>query len=154
MNTLVVYDSRFGNTKIIAEAIGESILGNVQVIHAHRVIVSELGGYDLLVIGAPTHGGRPSEETGVMLHKIKPDALAGIKVAAFDTRIPSGWVKIFGFAAPRIAKKLTKAGGKLIIDPEGFFVTDTEGPLADGEIERAAAWGREIASRVGLPVHA
>ena len=150
MNTLVVYDSRFGNTKIIAEAIGGAIPGRVRVAHADDVVVSELDNYSLLIVGAPTHGGRPSESAGEMLGKIRKSALVGIKVAAFDTRLPSNWVKIFGFAAPRIAKKLKKSGGSLVVEPEGFFVVDGEGPLAEGERERATAWAREIASRVEM----
>jgi flavodoxin len=154
MNTLVVYDSRFGNTKIIAEAIANAIPSNVRVLHANEVMASELDNYDLLIVGAPTHGGRPSEPAGEMLSKIQKSALLGVRVAAFDTRIPSNWVKIFGFAAPRIAKKLSERGGTLVVEPEGFFVVDGEGPLAEGEVERAAAWAQEIVARVVEPVAA
>jgi flavodoxin len=154
MKTLVVYDSRFGNTKIIAESIGGAVNGSVQVIHADEVIASELDNFDLLIVGAPTHGGRPSEPAGNFLDRIPKGFLADVNVAAFDTRIPSNWVKIFGFAAPRIAKKLVKKGGRLVVEPEGFFVVDGEGPLADGEVERAAAWAREIVERAGEPVFA
>jgi len=50
-----------------------------------------------------------------------------------------------GYAAPRIAEQLEKAGGTLIAPAEGFFVVDKEGPLRDGELERAAAWGGTLA---------
>jgi hypothetical protein len=69
-------------------------------------------------------------------------------VAAFDTRLTWWWLRLFGFAAPKIAMTLKKKGGTLIGTPEGFFVTGGEGPLQDGEVERAAAWAREIAALV------
>jgi hypothetical protein len=52
--------------------------------------------------------------------------------------------RVFGYAAKPISEKLRKKGGELIIAPEGFFVKDVEGPLKEGELERAAAWAREI----------
>jgi hypothetical protein len=82
------------------------------------------------------------------LNEIPKNALNGTKVAAFDTRVPAKWVRIFGFAASRIARKLRKKGGILIGDPEGFFVSGTEGPLTEGELERAAAWAKKIAKNI------
>jgi hypothetical protein len=80
--------------------------------------------------------------------------LEGVKVAAFDTRyreaeiekvrILAFLVKIFGYAAKPIADRLEKKGGELAVPPEGFYVTDTEGPLFEGELERAADWARQI----------
>jgi hypothetical protein len=57
-------------------------------------------------------------------------------------------VRTGGFAAERIAAQLKKAGGNLIVSPEGFFVEDTEGPLKPGELERAAEWARSILGAV------
>ena len=145
MKTLVVYDSRFGNTKLVAEAIGQGIPGEVEVVHAGEASAAELGGYDLLVVGAPTHGGRPAEAAKAFLDRIQSRALAGVRVAGFDTRVPAKWVRIFGYAAPRIAKALQRKGGTLAGSPGDFYVLGTEGPLREGELERAAAWAREIA---------
>jgi flavodoxin I len=55
---------------------------------------------------------------------------------------------MFGYAAEPIAASLVKHGGTQILPPAGFFVMDTEGPLREGELERAAAWGREIVTSV------
>ena len=147
MKTLVVYDSLHGNTKKIAEAIGDALPADVQVLHAAEAKPDELKSHDLVFAGAPTHGGRPSEPMKEFLDKIQAGGLEGVKVAAFDTRIPKTWVRIFGFAAGRIAKSLQGQGGTLIGSPEGFFVEGTEGPLREGELERAASWAREIAEQ-------
>jgi flavodoxin I len=144
MKALVVYDSVYGNTEKIAQAIGEAITGEVSVARAAEVDVSELESLDLLVVGAPTHGGRPSPAMKELLEKVQAHALDGIEVAAFDTRHASKLARIFGFAAGRIAKSLKKEGGTLVLPPEGFFVEGTEGPLKEGELERAALWAKEI----------
>jgi hypothetical protein len=87
------------------------------------------------------------------LNKIPLNGLKGIKVAAFDTRISTVdvnsrflnvLVKLFGYAAKPIAYKLEKKGGSLVIPPEGFLVKASEGPLKDGELERAADWAKLI----------
>jgi hypothetical protein len=79
--------------------------------------------------------------------------LKGVQVAAFDTRmiieevnnkILTVMVSIFGYAAKPIADGLVKKGGTPSAPPEGFFVKGSEGPLKDGELERAAEWGKRI----------
>jgi len=79
-----------------------------------------------------------------LLDKVQGSALTGTKVAAFDTRLDKRWVGVFGFAAGRLAKSVKEKGGTLLGSPEGFFVEKTEGPLKEGELERAAAWAKEI----------
>ncbi len=145
MKTLVVYDSVYGNTEKIAQAIGEAITGEVKVLRVGEVNIPELETFDLLVVGSPTHGGRPTEAMRDLLHELPAAALKGTSVAAFDTRLTSRFARIFGYAAGRIAGSLEKHGGALIGSPEGFFVKGTEGPLKDGELDRAADWGRQIA---------
>ena len=156
MKTLVVYDSLHGNTEIIAQAIGETLSGEVEVLHVGDAEPSGLGSYDLLVVGAPTHGFRPSQPMRDFLKRIAKGSLQGIKVAAFDTRLTEQeinnvgilaiFVRIFGYAANPISNGLQKKGGELILPPEGFYVDGMEGPLLDGELERATDWGKHILS--------
>ena len=73
--------------------------------------------------------------------------MQGTHVAVFDTRTPPTILsRIFGFAAPRIAKRLEKTGVALVGEPGGFIVEGIKGPLKEGELERAAAWAQEIAA--------
>ena len=140
MKTLVVYDSLYGNTKAIAQAIGDALLGEVEVLHVGEANASDLKAFDLLVAGAPTHGAKPSPDMQEFLNEIQPSALDGIRVASFDTRMTNRLITLFGTAAPKIAKALESKGGTLVGAPQGFYVTGGEGPLKDGEVERAAAW--------------
>ena len=144
MKTLIVYDSVYGNTEKIAQAIGGAITGEVKVLRVGEVNYSELKTLDLLIVGSPTQGGRPTLGIQDFLNKVSEEAIKCINVAAFDTRFSTRLVGIFGYAAGRIADSLKKKGGTLILSPEGFFVKGKEGPLKEGELERAATWAKEI----------
>ena len=147
MKALVIYDSLYGNTEQIAKAIGQGIGEDAKVVRSAEADINTLGEYELIVIGAPTQAGRPMKPMQEFLDKLPPDALKDKKVASFDTRMPAKWVKIFGYAAPRIEKVLKQKGGNLVAPAEGFFVKGTKGPLAEGELERAANWAKTIAAK-------
>jgi flavodoxin len=135
---LIVYDSRYGHTEKIAQAMGEAIGG--QVFKVGDVDPSDLEGLDLLIVGSPTHGGFPTEGINGLLKA--PSALEGLQAAVFDTRTRR---TIFGYAAAKMARNVEKNGANLVAPPEGFYVLGMRGPLKDGELERAAAWARDVA---------
>jgi flavodoxin len=137
MKVLIVYESTYGNTERIAQVIGEATGG--EVCRAGAVTPADLATFDLLVVGSPTHGGFPVEEVHSLLEA--SPALSGIDVAAFDTRTKR---TIFGYAAPKIAKRLKSQGGVLRVPPEGFLMRGVEGPLQEGELERAAGWAQSL----------
>ena len=155
MKILVVFDSVFGNTEKVARAIAEGleVRASVELLRAGEVQPGQLAGWDLLVLGSPTRGFRPTEAMMDLMKGIPPKALKGAKVAAFDTRFKADELQsaglrfLFntgGYAAKRIADKLKKVGGELVVPPEGFYVEDTEGPLKEGELERAARWAEKL----------
>jgi len=152
MKTLIIYDTMYGNTKQIAKSIGDAITGDVKVLRIGEVNPSELGSIDLLIVGSPTQGFRPTRLVQTFIDNIPGHTLRGIDAAAFDTRIPASEVrtglrllmKLGGYAAKRIADALKKKGGNLVVSPEGFLVKGREGPLKEGELERAANWAKAI----------
>ena len=144
MKVLVVYDSVYGNTEKIAQAIGGAINGDVKVVRAGEVSPSELESVDLLIVGAPTQGGRATPPVQDFLKKIPKSEVQGKNVAAFDTRISAKWVGIFGYAAGKIGKNLKSKDANLVAPPEPFFVEGTQGPLKEGELERADRWARGL----------
>jgi hypothetical protein len=163
VRSLVVVESVFGNPRQIAEAIGQGLSGRSEV----RVVdvadaPADPQGFDLLVVGGPTHAfgmTRPSTrrsaadqaggsitaaETGLRewLDALPPGTAGA---AAFDTRM----VRPRTPGASRgAAKRLRRRGFRLVAKPETFRVTDSQGPLKDGEIERATAWGEALASQI------
>ncbi len=154
MKTLIVYDSKFGNTEKIAGAIGQAItqLGEVEVVRAGEANASELSSIDFLIVGSPTHAGGATRAIKEFLRKIPANALENVRVASFDTRFSAKdkgigtriVLGIFRYAAGRIATILEYKGGYLAVEPEGFIVQDSEGPLKKGELERAAIWAKGI----------
>ena len=159
MKALVIYDSFFGNTQKIAQAIGRSLESGFEVktVRVTEITAYALTGADLLVVGSPTRGFRPTEETLKLLDSIPSESLKGIRNAAFDTRIPYETIKspflhvakkVFGkgdgYAASLIAETLEMKGATRAAEPEGFAVVDREGPLADGELERAEEWAAAL----------
>ncbi len=150
MRSLVVYDSEFGNTAQLAEAIAAVLResGPVEVGPVGRIGTEWLDEVDLLVVGGPTqaHGVSPAMRT--WLAALAGHDLAGVPVLAFDTRFRKAtWLT--GSAARRIAARLRAAGAAPLGDPVSFFVMGREGPLEPGEIDRAVAWVR--ATVVPLP---
>ncbi len=156
MKVLVIYDSFFSNTEKIAQAIGQG-LDSAEVLQVSQVTPDHLTGLGLLVVGSPTRSFNASPAIMEMLKDIPQNGLKGVKVTAFDTRFPQSaidetktlafFVKLWGRAAyadKHIEDLLKKKGGELVIPSMGFYVTGTEGPLIDGEIERAEHWAGEI----------
>ncbi len=180
MNALVIYESIFGNTEEIAEAIAKGLLGrfNVEVAEISHPHI-ELEKADLLVFGGPTHvlsmskestrtdARRKAEARGIdpvsredglreLLERLPKDQSEGHPwplVATFDTSIKKRWIPL-GSAAKSAAKQLKKSGFQTVIDAEQFRVAGTEGPLQAGELERAEEWGKQLAAKAAdmLPV--
>jgi flavodoxin I len=151
MNVLIIYDSAFGNTEQVARAMGAAL--GCEVRRVTEVTPEHLTGLDALVVGSPTQAFQPLKPVKAFLKSIPRGALAGVQVAAFDTRVDvqevdsrvlTSFVRVLGYAAEPIGAQLVKKGGAQAMPPEGFFVEGKEGPLRDGELERAADWARRI----------
>lgn len=155
MKALIVYDSFFGNTEKVAQAIGKSLgaAKDVTVVKVDAVQPEMMGGLDYLIVGSPTRAFSPSPAIKSFVRGIPSGKLEGVKFAAFDTRLPINektpgvlrfLVKFFGYADKPINDGLKKKGGMQAVPSEGFFVMDSEGPMAEGELERAAEWVKTI----------
>lgn len=144
MKVLVVFDSLYGNTAKVAEAVGAAVAGESRVLSAGEAKPHELSSLDLLIVGSPTQGGRATNAILAFLDSVS--TLEGTKVAVFDTRLRARWVKVFGYAADKIGERVRSLGATLIAEPEGFIVEGKEGPLVDGELVRAAAWAKTLQS--------
>lgn len=172
MRSVVVYESMYGNTHLIAEAVGAGLraAGDSEVVPVEKADLALARGADLLVVGGPTHAHgmtraqtrvaavAAAEKPGAGL-TVDPDAegpglrdwldgteALGCAVAAFDTRfdLPAA---ITGRASKGIAKRLRHLGGHLVADPESFFVS-RQSHLEPDEEDRARSWGVELAASV------
>jgi len=176
MRAVVVYESMFGNTHAIADAIGKGLgqglesVDNVVVVPVVEAGRERLGDADLLVVGGPTHfhgmsRTRTRKWGAATAQKPKNDLVLdrdaqgpGVrdwltslghghtKVAAFDTRF-NGPAVLRGRASRLISRKLRRHGFEVVATPESFFVT-LQNHLEPGEEARAQEWGKRLAARV------
>jgi hypothetical protein len=162
---LVVYETLWGNTERVARAVAASLATTMTV----EVVDSDaapdvIDGFDLVIVGGPTHAfsmTRPSTRRGAVeqngapaspargirewLDDLRPAASA-IPSAAFDTRVDSP--RLPGSAAKAIRHELRSLGFSVEAKPITFRVHGYEGPLIDGELDRAATWASALAGAV------
>jgi flavodoxin len=163
MKALVVYESMFGNTEAIAIAIRDGLAARMEaeLVEVSRAPSTLPHDVSLLVAGGPTHAfglsrdatrqdaAQKSTEPVVSAGQGLREWFAGLDVgstgsaAAFDTHIDK---RVPGSAAKAAAKRLRRLGLRVIVPAESFYVTDSPGPLLDGETERARQWGEDVAT--------
>ncbi len=149
MYMLVVYDTQFGNTEQVARAIGKGLerAGLVRIASVSDARNIDLQGVDLLVVGGPTQGHRARTPLRSWVEDVAPTAPPEMSIAVFDTRL--SWPAILaGSAANSLAHILQRNHLRTAVPPESFIVTKSEGPLAEGELERATAWAESLATKI------
>ena len=174
MRAVVVYESMYGNTHLVADAIGTGLssafkVSVIPVAHADPAI---LAGADLVVVGGPTHAHGMSRastrkaaveaaDKPVSPLKVEPDALGPglrewfgslgrypVMAAAFDTRVHAP-AALTGRASKGVAHSLRAHGFRVIADPESFLVTKQD-RLEPQETDRAREWGTWLATQASL----
>jgi hypothetical protein len=164
MRALVIFESMFGNTQVIAKAVADGLSSsmNTDLMEVGAAPTRIAGDVDLLVVGGPTHAfGLSREKTrqsaadqaeedlvsrGIGLREWLADLEGGaaeIGAATFDTRINKP--RVPGSAARGAEKRLRRLGFRIAAPAESFYVEGTTGPLVDGEAERARRWGEALA---------
>jgi flavodoxin len=158
MKSVVIYASRYGNTRRIAEAIAEVLhaRGEVQLLPADEAPAIPSNRVDLIVIGGPTEVHRMTPPVARLFERIRNGGLQGTATAAFDTRI-RGVRWLTGSAASGISRKLRRLGTRMIAPEESFFVAGRANPstgempeLEPGELERAKVWATSLADTVEM----
>jgi flavodoxin len=155
MNSVVIYASRHGNTRKVAEAIA----GQLQTHGATRLLAAEEAPeifsepIDLLVVGGPTEAHRMTEPVARLFDRLGTDSLKGVAAAGFDTRVR--WPRwLSGSAGAGITQRLRQTGANVVVPEESFFVEgvtpkNVEGPtLEAGELDRASSWAASLAARL------
>jgi len=145
MKTLVLYDSNFGNTKRIAEEIAKNIGGDTEATSVKTVASQDIINLDLLIMGCPINGWRPTEATLLAIQLLNDKLKDGLKYTTFDTRVK---LFIHGDAKEQLSRILMNAGGKLVFEPQAFYVSGKKGPLYDGELEKVDSWTKLILSKI------
>lgn len=152
MRTVIVYFSKFGNTKKLAEAMAETMkpVGQARAIDIDKLTPSDLESADLVVAGSPTHAFSIPQAVRTALDALPRSILSAKSVAAFDTTVQR-WPFRSLRASPKLLARLTRLGGAPIAKPETFFVhmqnpekTGNPNLLHDGELGRARQWAGRL----------
>lgn len=175
MHALVVYESMYGNTKMVADAIADGIgsPAEVRVLQVSDARTEDVAACDLLVVGGPTHvhgisristrhlavdtvtgpEGELVDERNVEGEGLREwlGSLPGtrLKAATFDTRIDAPAL-FTGRASKGIAKSLRNSGFEIVAEPESFLISK-ETHLLPGEEDRARKWGRMLRTAAQSP---
>jgi hypothetical protein len=172
MRAVVVYESMYGNTHLVADAIGAGLgtVFDVGVVPVSQASAAVLDGADLVVVGGPTHAHGMSRaatrkaaveaaDKPASGLKVEPDPLGPglrdwfgslghyrVKAAAFDTRM-HGPAALTGRASKGVARLLRAHGFDVVAGPESFLVTK-QTQLERQETARARAWGATLAAGI------
>jgi hypothetical protein len=174
MRALIVFESKFGNTRDIARAIAYGLTPTLatDVVDVGDAPVVPGDDVDLLIVGAPTvvFGlSRSRASAAAAIHPAMSTALClrdwldalprttqRRDALTFDTRLRVDGLP--GSAAKGAAKRLRRRGYRILWPSQSYYLTRPSGPLAERQIERAQLWGRWIGaglelkqSRLGRP---
>jgi flavodoxin len=161
MKVLVEFETMFGNTKQIAEAVAAGLATTTEVtidnvVHAPIVLPDDV---DALILGGPTHAfsmsRQSTREDAMKRGAVAGEVPLGIRewlqalpehprpffFAAFDTRTDMALVP---GAASRSASRFARKKGFHVLEPKSFYVQGYQGPLVEGELERARQWGEDL----------
>jgi hypothetical protein len=164
MSALVVFESMWGNTRAVAEAVACGLGDATVVVNVDQAPPRLPANINLLVVGGPTHAFSMSRTT-TRHDAVERGATEGVEkrgirewlealpesdpmdVATFDTRVAKVR-KLPGSAAKAAGKQVRRGHLGRLVGSQSFYVDDTEGPLLPGELERAQAWGVTIIDHV------
>jgi flavodoxin len=145
MHIQVVYSAPFENMQHLAEVIADALrsYGTVRLKPVSHLAGSALHGVDLLVVGCPTplHGFNPAMR--FWLDDLPPGTVQGLPAATFDLTCRTAPLPNIP-AAQSLARRLQRAGARLIAPPESFFVASGQADLSSGEVERAICWVHQM----------
>ena len=162
MNIVVIYESLYGNTKAIAEAIAAGLQDGGDVALRSTLEEIDITAADLVVVGGPTHAHGMSRASSRQIDEKRaaplPGTDTGLGMREVIQALPSGEGKppatyetrsdnparLTGSAAAGAGKKLTTRRYRMIAKPESLTLEGGEGPPATRELDRARMWGKEL----------
>jgi flavorubredoxin len=152
VKVFVVYDTKYDNTKLAAESILEGIREvegiETAIGYVKEVDVGKVADFDLIVLGAPNHMGRPSRTMKKFVEMLAELDLKSGYVAVFGTY--AGRIRTLDRAVKKLEKMVEKKLPNLnLISPSlSIRVNGVTGPIVEGELPKCVDFGRKIASQL------
>ncbi len=153
MKVFVVYDTKYGNTKLVAEKIVEGLREakgiETAISDVKDVDTKAVAGSEVILIGAPNHMGRPAGTIVKFIDDLSKMDLKGKWAAVFDTYLGGDFEKAVKKMEKRISDKVPNM--KLISPGLSVRVNGMKGPIAEGELPKCVDFGRKIANQLKTP---
>jgi flavorubredoxin len=150
MNVIIVYESKYGNTKLAAEAIMKGLkeIGGIEAsLSEHREIdLEKILEYDAILIGSPNHLGGPTRGIKGFIDKLGMLELEGKKFAVFDTYMGKDFEKAVRKMEKHINEKVP--GLKRLVPGLSIKVKGIKGPIEEGELQKCREFGKKIAAQL------
>jgi flavodoxin len=150
VKVFVVYDTKYGNTKLVAEKIVEGMQEveeiETAVSDVEKVDIKRIANYDAILIGSPNHWGGPVRGIKKLIDKLGKLDLKAKWVAVFDTYIKEDFENAVKKMEKRISEKVPRL--KLIVPGLSIKVEDMKGPIVDGELSKCKEFGKKIANQL------
>lgn len=144
---MIIYDSKYGNTRLVAETIAEG-MGEVEatVSEVKTVDLTRVVGSDAILIGSPNHAGKATRRIRRFINKLGEADLKGKLVAVFDTYIGKDFEKAVKKMEEQITARIPDL--KLVTPGLSVRVTGMKGPVAEEELPKCREFGSRIANEI------
>lgn len=151
VKVFVVYDTKYGNTKLVAEKIVEGMREvegiETAIADVKEVNFEEVASSDAVLIGSPNHVGKPARDIDAFIDKLGKLDLKTKWVAVFDTHMVAD-ERAHAKMEERIGEKVPSL--RLITPGLGIKVSGMNGPLAEGELPKCVDFGKKLATQLKM----
>ena len=151
VKALIVYESKYGNTRLGAETIAQGMIetagAEATLVEVHKVDLSKTTDYDLILIGSPNHMGGPTRSITKFIDELGKLDLKGKWIAVFDTYMGGDFEKTVKKMEKRIGEKAP--GLKMAVQGLSVRVQGMKGPVVEGELPKSKEFGNRIVARIG-----
>lgn len=145
---LIIYESKYGNTRLVAEKIIEGMKQvsglEAELAEVKKVALDRLARFDAILTGSPNHMGRATGSIRKFIDSLGKLNLEGKKIAVFDTYMGADFERAVKKMEKQIKEKAPQL--KLIAPGLSIRVMGTKGPIVEGKLDRSKDFGSKIAS--------
>ncbi|MEM3577541.1 MAG: flavodoxin domain-containing protein [Candidatus Bathyarchaeia archaeon] len=150
VKVLVIYESKYGNTRRVAETIVEGMkeVGGIEysIKELKEVDLGKVADYDAVLIGSPNHIGGPTRGIKGFIDKLGGLQLKGKLFAVFDTYMGNDFEKAVKKMEKRISEKAPEL--KQIASGLSIKVQGIKGPIVENELSKCKEFGKGIAAQL------
>ena len=150
MRVLIVYESKYGNTKLVAETIGEGMKEvegiNLDIKNIEEIDVTNIDNFDAILIGSPNHYFKQTRAIKKFITQLAAIPLEGKSFAVFDTHLKNIRHRAVEKMEEQIKKNIPNM--KMIMPGLKIRVKGIKGPITEGELPKCKEFGKLVATQI------